>query len=412
MLLALLPLGLSPVLPQESAPTLPEARAGFRTRLVVEHHEQTDLEPPPEDLVRLVTYDAPSGPTSAYLSTFEPGAPRPAIVWITGGFPTARGGSYIWETGPADNEQSATAFREAGAVMLFPTVRGTARNPGTQELMMGEVDDVIAAARYLATVEGVDPERIYLGGHSTGGTLALLVAESTDLFEAVFSFGPESDFENYGVRDAWPFDKEDPREWTLRSPRPFLHGITTPTFLIEGQHGNDGALTRMEADTDNPRISFHVIPGADHFMPLRAVNEHLARRVMASADDEFTIQPGELAGAFRAFWSGERASRDAAQLTAALADGVDEGSLCQLRWTLRTSREQRAKDASMRLSEGGAGSCTITPPASEEDGMFTVTYSVVTALEIGAVRRGSELVAEAAGDLWLQDVGWTARLVD
>ena len=45
----------------------------------------------------------------------------------------------------------------------------------------------------------VDPDQIYLGGHSTGGTLALLVAESTDRFRAIFSFGPVANMRNYGT---------------------------------------------------------------------------------------------------------------------------------------------------------------------------------------------------------------------
>ena len=38
--------------------------------------------------------------------------------------------------------------------------------------------------RFLAAQPYVDPARIYLGGHSTGGTLALLVAECSETFRA------------------------------------------------------------------------------------------------------------------------------------------------------------------------------------------------------------------------------------
>ena len=54
---------------------------------------------------------------------------------------------------------------------------GRTRSPGRVEFCAGEVDDVLAAARFLATQPYVDTNRIYLGGHSTGGTLALLVSE-------------------------------------------------------------------------------------------------------------------------------------------------------------------------------------------------------------------------------------------
>ena len=74
--------------------------------------------------------------------------------------------------------------------MMFPSLRGGNDNPGVREGFFGEVDDVLAAAEYLSKQAFVDPQRIYLGGHSTGGTLVLLVAECSGRFRAVFSFGP------------------------------------------------------------------------------------------------------------------------------------------------------------------------------------------------------------------------------
>lgn len=87
---------------------------------------------------------------------------------------------------------------------------------------------------------------MYLGGHSTGGTLALLVAESTDRFRAVFSFGPVSDV-SYYPDEFTPFDTSDPREVALRSPGRWLNSIKSPTFIIEGTSGNLGSLKAMHA---------------------------------------------------------------------------------------------------------------------------------------------------------------------
>ena len=69
------------------------------------------------------------------------------------------------------------AYRRAGIVMMYPSLRGGNDNPGRREGFLGEVDDILAAAEYLARESYVDPGRIYLGGHSTGGTLAMLAAE-------------------------------------------------------------------------------------------------------------------------------------------------------------------------------------------------------------------------------------------
>ncbi|MEM6571321.1 MAG: alpha/beta fold hydrolase, partial [Planctomycetota bacterium] len=261
LLVAVLPLAARG---QES---LPEARRGFETALVDLRSVDSPLVEPPADLFTLVEVDAPLGKNLAYLSRVEPGEERlPAIVWITGGWPTARGGSYVWRPGPLENDQSASAFRDAGVVMLFPTVRGTGPNLGFQEFFYGEVDDVIAAGEFLRQHDRVDPERIYLGGHSTGGSLALLVACSTDLFRGVFSFGPVADMTDYGERD-WPFDADDPEELRLRSSLPFLASVTTPTFVFEGVNGNIEDLEKIAATNENPLVRTLALPRADHFTP-------------------------------------------------------------------------------------------------------------------------------------------------
>src|SRR5690242_291499 len=181
----------------DTAATLVEARKGFATKLA---RRPTDKEPapePPRGLFRKVRYDAPPGKLAAYL-TPDPGDGRkhPAIIWITGGDCNSID-EGCWKEGLPSNDQSASAFRKAGIVMMFPSLRGGNDNPGVKEGFLGEVDDVLAAANYLAGQDFVDPKRIYLGGHSTGGTMALLTAESSDRFRAVFSFGPVDDVSGY-----------------------------------------------------------------------------------------------------------------------------------------------------------------------------------------------------------------------
>ena len=95
------------------------------------------------------------------------GKRHPAIIWIFGGFDNSIG-EIAWQKGPAANDQSAIVFREAGILMMYPSLRGGNRNPGFTESFYGEVDDVLAAADYLSKLDYVDTNRIYLGGHSTG----------------------------------------------------------------------------------------------------------------------------------------------------------------------------------------------------------------------------------------------------
>ncbi|QDV06430.1 Prolyl oligopeptidase family protein [Planctomycetes bacterium Poly30] len=299
---------------KSSQVSLLEARRGFVTKLTEEARESQALPVPPEGSdFAIVEYVAPVGKLSAYLcvprSIPDARVPsekgRTAIVWITGGYPTARGGAYVFEKGPPENDQSAAPFREAGIVMLFPTVRGTATNPGLQEGMFGEVDDVIAAGEYLRSVPGIDPERVYLGGHSTGGTLVLLVAESTDLFRATFSFGPVGELADYGGR-TWTFDAGDEREWRLRSPLHYLGAITAPTYVFEGDGGNIEDLVKLREGNGNPRVRMIDLEGADHFEALTPINRLLAEKIAAGHRGEFFLGAARARAAYAKFASERR----------------------------------------------------------------------------------------------------------
>jgi dipeptidyl aminopeptidase/acylaminoacyl peptidase len=281
-----LPLVSKPVFPKASvaqpgsaAGSLAEARRGFRTRLVRRETADEPVPPPPPNIFQVVWYPAPVGKLAAYL-TPDPkdGRKRPAIIWITGGDCNTIGD--VWSPAPANNDQTASAYRQAGIVMMFPSLRGGNTNPGFKEGFLGEVDDVLAAADFLAQQPYVDPNRIYLGGHSTGGTLALLVAECSDRFRAVFSFGPADDVRGYG-HEFLPFDLSNPREIELRSPGRWLHAIKSPTFVFEGTvNSNIQSLQNMARSCTNPNVRFLPVPGADHFSVLAPTNRLIAEKIL------------------------------------------------------------------------------------------------------------------------------------
>jgi dienelactone hydrolase len=155
----------------------------------------------------------------------------------------------------------------AGIVLMFPSLRGGNDNPGKKEYFLGEIDDVLAATDYLAAQPYVDKNRIYLGGHSTGGTLALLVAESSNRYRAVFSFGPTDDVSNYPP-EYRAFDAANIREALIRSPGRWLHSLQSPLFVFEGtdQANNIPALQTMAAAANkNPLAHFYAVKGASHF---------------------------------------------------------------------------------------------------------------------------------------------------
>src|SRR5512133_1706977 len=224
--------------PGQKALSLTEARRGFKTTVLRQDAPKEPVPEPPPRLFRIVRYDSSVGKMAAYL-TPDPhdGKKHPAIIWITGGDCNTIG--EMWEEAPASNDQTASAFRKAGIMMMFPSLRGGNDNPGVREGFFGEVDDVLAAADFLSGQPYVDPDRIYLGGHSTGGTLVLLVAECSDRFRAVFSFGPVEDVSGYGP-EYKPFDSSSRRELQLRAPIRWLHCIKSPVFVFEGasQPGN------------------------------------------------------------------------------------------------------------------------------------------------------------------------------
>jgi acetyl esterase/lipase len=164
-----------------AAPPILEARQGFTTKLLREERVgEAAEEPPASSGLKLISYAAPLGQNAAYVSA-DPGDGKKhaAIIWLVGGFSNSIS-DIAWTPGVASNDQSASGFRAHGIVMMYPSLRGGNTNPGHIETFYGEVDDVLAAARHLASLDYVDPKRIYLGGHSTGGTLALLVAAAAE----------------------------------------------------------------------------------------------------------------------------------------------------------------------------------------------------------------------------------------
>lgn len=264
--------------------SLLEARRGFTTKLVRHEAGSAPVRRPPDGVAEIVHYDSPAGPLAAYLSP-DPrdGRKHPAIVWITGGDCNSIDISSF-QPAPADDDQTAGAFRRAGIIIMYPSLRGGNDSLAPKEGFFGEVNDVLAAADFLAKQSFVDPQKIYLGGHSTGGTLALLVAESTaestGRFRAVFASGAVGDVRGYSS-DFLPFERTE-QEIQLRSPIRWLHSIQSPVFVFEGtgNPSNIGSLNAMAKATNNPWIHFHPVKRANHFSVLFPLTERIAAKIL------------------------------------------------------------------------------------------------------------------------------------
>jgi pimeloyl-ACP methyl ester carboxylesterase len=272
---------------------LSQARKGFRTDLRVPNTAPLKLPEPPAEL--FVRSDYQSG--EALLPAFVTPNPRDgqrhaAIVWLTGGDSNSL--DTFWIEGPAGRDQSANAFRKASVVMMFPTLRG-GNAGGNKEYFLGEVDDVLAAASHLASLPYVDPQQIYLGGYSTGGTLALLTAETGGRFAAVFAFGPVASVDRYptslfpGAKG--PFAEQEIR---LRSPIHWLHGLETPLYVIEGamRPSNVDALDEL-CGMKLPLVRCVSVAGHDHFSVLTKVTPILAARIAVLTKPDALLKQAE-----------------------------------------------------------------------------------------------------------------------
>jgi len=260
-----------------------EARKGYQTQLIPNSYQPDGpVQKPPQHIFKLVHYESSSGKLAAYI-TPDPGdgKKRPAVLWAHGGFGGI--GSWLWEPTTSRNDQTAKAFRDAGLVLMIPSWRGENTNPGNFELFFGEVNDLLKARDYLASLPYVDPDHIYLAGHSTGGTLSLLAATAPAEFRAIFSFGgvPDlypvvADGEGYGNT---PFDYRDRDEYRLRSAINFVGAIKSKTFYFEGEEDPfyiPDAI-KMEKYANQSEVPFDaiIITGGDHFNILAPITNLL-----------------------------------------------------------------------------------------------------------------------------------------
>ena len=309
LLAALLIAGVSgPSFAQNAGETRPggslvEARKEYPTHLTRQESQAEAPAVPPAGVFELVKYPAPAGDLAAYLSPDpKDGKKHRTIVWVVGGFGNDIGDT-AWVPAKPSNDQSARAFREAGIIMMYSSFRGGHNNVGNKEGFFGEVDDLLAAVDYLSKQAYVDPARIYLGGHSTGGTMALLAAESSDRFRAVFAFGPVATVATYG-RQQLLYDPADKRETMLRSPGYWLGAIKNPTFVMEGTEkpSNIASLNLLVKISKNPQIHFNPVRGASHFSVLAPITKLLAQKILADtgASCSITLSDDELAAAFAA----------------------------------------------------------------------------------------------------------------
>ncbi|MFT3764689.1 MAG: alpha/beta fold hydrolase [Minicystis sp.] len=274
------------------------ARAGFVTQAAPSnYHPDGPAEAAPPGPFDRIRYRSPAGELSAYV-TRDPGdgKRRPAVLWAHGGF----GGIG------ADDLKQVAPLVAAGIVVMCPSWRGENDNRGRYEMFYGEVNDALAALDHLAKLPYVDPSRVYVVGHSTGGTMALLVAESTDRARAVFSFGGAPDMERMVAIGGYeiatpPFPVKRAHEAELRSAIRFVSEIKSPTFYFEGARNADHVADARKMDelarAGGVPFSAYAVEGGDHFNIVEPLLGLIAQKITA---DTPAITKEEAQAAFTA----------------------------------------------------------------------------------------------------------------
>jgi dipeptidyl aminopeptidase/acylaminoacyl peptidase len=203
-----------------------QARKTFQTKLIRQGPAPQSWQP-----VRLlagvdeVRYQSGNLQLKAWVSSGNANEKRPAVLFLHGGFAF---GEDDWE--------QTQPFRDAGYAVMIPMLRGENGLPGSYSMFYNEVDDVLAAADVMAQRPDVDTDRIFVSGHSVGGTLALLASMTSSRFRAAASFSgsPDQVVWSRGQRDLVPFNPNNNREYQMRSPLAFPASFKCPVRVYYG----------------------------------------------------------------------------------------------------------------------------------------------------------------------------------
>jgi poly(3-hydroxybutyrate) depolymerase len=215
------------------------------------------------------------------------GAAKPAVLLLHGSTPRGRRlGIY---------RVLAPALAECGFVVLNLDQRGYGDSEDPPRLddpaAFDYVADVGSAVRYLTALPGVDPDRVYVVGHSFGGDVALAAGTRIEGIAGIAAIGPARRFaETVGRPDAPQLDYFRRREMRyMRLPAEpeadvflryrgaltidMLHAYYgqpghAPVLLIDGAlEGADNlAFLAREHEAMAPPKAYVTLPDADHYL--------------------------------------------------------------------------------------------------------------------------------------------------
>jgi dipeptidyl aminopeptidase/acylaminoacyl peptidase len=148
-------------------------------------------------------------------------------------------------------------------------LRGENGLPGNYSMFFDELDDVLAAADKLGSLPYVRTDRVYVAGHSVGGTLALLAAMLSNRFRAAASFSGSPDQVAWASNqpEVVPFDSSDAEEFRIRSPLAYASSFRCPVRAYHGTlelfFASSTAKLANEAQAKGKDVRAVPVPG-DH----------------------------------------------------------------------------------------------------------------------------------------------------
>lgn len=263
-----------PAVPPLDTRDYAQARQSFRTNLLRQGpspEQSGPLGEPPG--ARRVFY--PGGPDGtlkliAWVSQYEPSVKlKPAVLFLHGGNATGDG---HWEL--------VMPYAKAGFVVMLPSFRGENGQAGNYSGFYDETSDALAAADFLENLPGIDRSRIYLAGHSNGGTLSLLAGMTRPFRAAVPISAGVSAWRYFGrYRKEIPFDPKDPSELVMRSSVCFGASLKCPTLLLRGTEerpfDDNHQLLITRARSAGQTIDHRLLPGTHNGVVPAAVEESI-----------------------------------------------------------------------------------------------------------------------------------------
>lgn len=202
---------------------------------------------------------------------FRPAATErrvPAIIVL-------HGWAEVGVPGAPRVEGTARRLSEQGYVTLALSMRGWPNSGGRDDCGLEQPDDIAKAAEWLASLSGVNPDRIGVLGFSQGGQVALLAGARTKRIKAIVAYYPVTDIQRWGVttshsgiRNSYvPYVCEPGGHW--RSPVNVAGKIEAPVLLIHGDRDTrvptEQSLRMQQAlQKANRQVELQLIAGAEH----------------------------------------------------------------------------------------------------------------------------------------------------